>query len=229
VFSRVIKLRPKDRSLWIAKVRRLASQGKWGDAEIAVAHAIDIDPSDHYAWYSDSVFRLETGDVEGYKKVCRDMLARFGQPKDAYLAERTSKTCLLVPDAVPDLKPVVQLAEFAITGTERNSAYKWFLLARGMADYRMGELQMAIDRLQKSLTPGQETLYLDSTASLFIAMAQHKLGKPDEARETLFKTFTLADQKIPKLGAGGLGEDWADWLRFQIVRREAEALILRRG
>jgi tetratricopeptide (TPR) repeat protein len=227
LFSRAIKLRPKDRSLWIAKVRRLASQGKWRDAKIAVSRAIEIDPTDHYAWYSESVIRLETGDVEGYKKVCQEMLRRFGQSKETHLAERTAKTCLLIPDAVPDLKPVVQLAELAITGTEKNNNYKWYLLARGMADYRMGDLQTAINRLQKSLTPERELLYLDSIASLFIAMAQHKLGKPDEARQTLFKTFTLADQKFPKLNASGLGEDWADWLRFQIVRREAEALILR--
>jgi hypothetical protein len=95
-----------------------------------------------------------------------------------------------------------------------------------MADYRMGELQVAVERLQKCLTPGQEAIYLDSLASLFIAMAQHKLGKNDEARQTLFKTFTLVEQSFPKLNPAGLGGDWADWLRFQVVRREAEALIL---
>src|SRR5262249_48871897 len=150
-------------------------------------------------WFCDAPLLLEIGDREGYKRVCREMLTRFGKTKDPILAGRTAKTCLLAQDAVTDLAPVLELADRAITGTEMNPMYKWFLLARGMADYRSGEFAVAVDRLQKCLTSGKEIVYLDGTAELFLAMAQHKLGKTEEARQTLLKVYTLAEQKIPKL------------------------------
>ena len=57
-------------------------------------------------------------------------------------------------------------------------------------------------------------------------MAQKRLGQVDEAQQSLLKARVLMEEKGPKLDRGPLlGTDWADWLRFQIVRREAEALV----
>jgi Flp pilus assembly protein TadD len=226
VFPRIAELRPKDRQLWVAKLNRHAPRAQWKEAAVAMAKLTELDPSDHLNWFNQAPILVEIGDLDGYRRVCREMLERFSKTDRPEIVERTAKTCLLAPDAVDDLKAVVKLADRALTGTEKSGLYKWFLMARGMADYRAGQYAAAIDRLGKALTPGREYVFLDGTAQLFIAMAHHGLGHEAEARQALAKARTLMDQQSPKLDQGQLlGGDWSDWLRFQIARREAEALL----
>jgi tetratricopeptide (TPR) repeat protein len=228
VFPRVVKLRPKDRSLWAARAGRYASRARWREASAALARAIELDPADHLGWFLDAPLRLELGDAEGYRRVCREMVKRFGETDKPEVAERTAKTCLLAPNEVKDIKLVTKLADRAVTGTEHHGYYRWFLLARGMAHYRAGEYGAAVDRLHDALTPGEEANYLDALAHLFLAMAHHRLGKAGEARESLERARTIMEE-APAPEKEGLGAGWADWLRYQIVRREAEALLKTAG
>jgi tetratricopeptide (TPR) repeat protein len=229
VFDRVVKLRPGDALPWVARASYHARRGQWQDAAAATARVLELDASDHMSWYSEAVLRLQLGDVEGYRRACRQMLERFGQTKEAYVADRTAKTCLLMPDAVDDLKPVVRLAEQAVTGTEKNTDYGWFLLARGMAHYRTGEFAAAVERLRNALNPDAEVIYRDAAVHLFLAMAQHRLGQAGEARAALAKAQALMDEKFPRPGRDVLGANWGDWLRCQLFRREAEELLEEKG
>ena len=223
VFDYVVKLRSNDPRLWIARANYYGRRGQWQQAGEALAKAIDLDPSDHVAWFHNAAVRLQFGDVEGYRRACREMLTRFGRTKDPNIAERTAKTCLLAPDAVSDLKPVTALAEQALTGTEQAWAYSWFLLARGLADYRNGRFRGALTWIEKCLAADSKRrpVPLDATAGLIAAMAHHRLGRPERAAEALGKAVKLWEQQP----AGDLGPDWDDWLRFQLLRREAEALV----
>jgi eukaryotic-like serine/threonine-protein kinase len=192
--------------------------------------AIQRDPSDHWNWYIEAPLRLRRGDLEGYRRVCREMLARFSHTDDPMIAERTAKTCLLVPDAVGDLGPVLQLADRAVTGTEQNPVYGWFLLARGMADYRAGHFANAIDCLNKVLSMNREarlyrnSRFLPATAHLFLAMAHHRLGRVHEARHALNQATELMEQPC-LFGAGCVHPNPHDWLKFHVVRSEAERLV----
>ena len=95
-----------------------------------------------------------------------------------------------------------------------------------MADYREGEFAKAVDGLRQILSPGREVAYLDSMAYLFLAMSQQRLGRVEEARESMSKARVVAEEKFPKVDRGQLLDaNWPDWLRFQIQRREAEALV----
>jgi tetratricopeptide (TPR) repeat protein len=205
--------------------------GRFKEAERSYQQALELDPSDHQNWYYDAVLRLQLGDVDGYRRVCREMLARFRETNDPGIAERTAKTCLLVPDAVSDLKPVLQLADRAVTGTEQDSLYRWFLLVKGMADYRAGKFGNAVDPLNKTLSLEGDrryfTLpYLKGMALLFLAMAHHRLGQTDLARKALDHALELMEQKYPKIDRNEvLGPGWDEWLRFHLVRHEAELLV----
>jgi WD40 repeat protein/predicted Zn-dependent protease len=223
VVDRVAKLRPKDTRLWIARAHHYGRRGQWQQAAEDLARAIDLDPSDHVAWFLHAPVRLRLGDVKGYRQACREMLTRFGRTKDPYIADRTAKTCLLAPDAVGDLKPVAELAEQAVTGTEKDGDYRWLLLVRGLADYRNGRFSSALTWIEKCLAADSERrpVSLDATAGLIAAMAQHRLGRPERASEALEKACQLMAQKSP----ADPDDDWDDWLRFQLIRREAEALV----
>jgi tetratricopeptide (TPR) repeat protein len=226
LLAQVAKLRPKDSKLWPASVNYHAPRRQWAKVATALAKVVEQDPTDHLNWYNLAPVYLELGDKEGYRRVCREMLDRFGKSDQREIAERIAKTCLLAPDAGVDRAHVVNLADRALAAGANHPLLKFFHLARGMADYREGEFAKAVDRLRLSLSPGKEVTYLDSTAYLFLAMAQQKLGQVEEAQESMSKARVLADEKFPKVDRGQLLDaNWPDWLRFQIIRREAEELV----
>src|SRR5262249_47750064 len=109
VFNAVANLRPNDVQLWIARANYHARRRAWQQAAAATAKVTELDPSDHSNWYHESVLQLQLGDIEGYRRTCREMLSRFGQTEDANIAERTAKTCLLVPQKVSESKLVMKL------------------------------------------------------------------------------------------------------------------------
>ena len=177
-------------------------------------------------WYQLAPLYLELRDIEGYRRVCREMLKRFGDTDQLEIAERTAKTCLLIPNSGIELGLPVKLAERAANRSFGQANAKWFHLVKGIADYRQGQFAGALEWLGRSVSPGSEVVYLDSTAYLFLALAHKRLGHDEDAKQALYKARFLMDERFPKLGGGqSLGANWADWLRFQIVRREAESLI----
>src|SRR5262249_51372145 len=131
-----------------------------------------------------------------------------------------------VPGGLPDLGQALQLADRAVTGTEQHVGYPWFLLARGMADYRAGHFESALERLAKTLSLVGEphsanSRCLAGTAHAFLAMAYHRLDQALEARQALARAAALRQQqKHP-------GADWHNWWRVDIVYQEAERLVNR--
>jgi len=98
----------------------------------------------------------------------------------------------------------LRIAERAAVRGAQQANVKWFHLATGMADYREGRYARAVERLDKSLTPGAEYFYLDSLAYLFLAMAHSRLGEKEEAAQAMYKARILMDERFPKLDRGQL-------------------------
>src|SRR5262249_13375318 len=57
-FAALVKQRPKDKRVWIGRVRGLARRAQWQKALDALGKLIELDPSDHSVWYHDAVLRL---------------------------------------------------------------------------------------------------------------------------------------------------------------------------
>jgi tetratricopeptide (TPR) repeat protein len=212
-------------NIYFAMGRLKELEQLYKDFEQQCQKGIERDPSDHWNWYCEAPLCLQRGDIRGYCRVCREMLARFSQTDDPAIAERTAKTCLLRPGAVSDIRPVRQLADRAITGTEQHKFYRYFLLTKAMADYRAGDFLNAIARVNKSLSMGHDARYSGSrnpcvpgTAYSLLAMAHHQLGHAIEARQALDQATQLMG---PKYGV----TDWLNWLGFRLVYREAEELL----
>jgi serine/threonine-protein kinase len=227
LFDRVVQLRPKATQPWLARLEFYATHGQWKQAAAVLVKLTELDPADHYHWFQLAPVYLELGDTEGYRRVCREMIERFREAERPEIVERTAKTCLLLADSGIDRKLSLQLAERAAARGAKQANAKWFHLAMGMADYRDGQYARAVDRLGKSLSSGAELVYLDSLAYLFLAMAHARLGEKEETAQSMYKVRFLVEERLPKPDRGQLldKEFWSDWLRFQIIRREAEALL----
>jgi Flp pilus assembly protein TadD len=136
---------------------------------------------------------------------------RGGGGDDEASLRLLSRTCTLDADAVPDLEPLVRRAEEAAEMDPRSAADQERL---GALLYRTGKHEMAVRRLEEAVRlAGSEPT---PRALLFLAMANQRLGRGEEARKRV--DDAAAREK------GGTAS-WVERLEYQIVRREAEALV----
>src|SRR5262249_7327501 len=139
---------------------------------------------------------------------------RFGKSTNASLANTIAWTCALGPEALPDLKPAVELARRAVRANERAYATRNTL---GTILYRAGQYKDAVAELNEAIKLNNK----GGTAAdfLFLAMAHHRLGQADEARQWLDRAKQELEKNPPAI--------WSDKVESQLFLREAEMLIER--
>ncbi len=211
---------------WFEKARFDRDRGKWQEAAIAFRQGLVLEPHDHYQWYDSSALVLFVGDQDAYRRICRELLDRFGQTDDPIVAERVLKTCVLVPVLARDQSTVQKLADRVVTGTDKHPFNPFFQLAKGIADFRAGRSAEAIERLERCLRypflaqPQHYTL-----TQLFLSMAYQQTGRKDEARRTLEQARARIDAERENWKREGTAKGNSDWLRSMSVLREALALF----
>jgi hypothetical protein len=213
--------------------------GEWEQAASVFALLVEASPDEHWYWYQSAPLCLQTRKVKEYRRICREMLTRFGNTDKPEIAERTARTCSLAPEAVSDVAPVLELADRAVTGTQKHRHYRWFVLAKGLAEYRAGHYAAAVEWLNR-FSPRADGVYYDATAFAVLAMAKHRLGLvpgadgsrlAEQARAALTHAQAILSQKMPDPKAGRpWGRPYSvgyfhDLLHAQILVREAEKLI----
>jgi tetratricopeptide (TPR) repeat protein len=223
--SRATELDPKYPGAWRTRGQVYALLNQWDKAAADFERLLELDPADHWRWCCSAALRLQAGDAEGYRRACREMLARFGNTADPGIAEHTARTCALAPDAVADFGPVLKLADRAARGSGNKGPDRWALLTRGLTEYRAGRPAGALDWLRRA-SPKAGGDSLDATAFAVLALTHHRLGHAEEARAALARARATLAAKMPNPKKGHpFGADWHDWLRGQILCCQAEALL----
>jgi serine/threonine protein kinase/Flp pilus assembly protein TadD len=206
----------------------LAQVGRWNEAAAAFDLALASDPMGHDYRSRVAALHAAVGDLEGYGRTCREMLKRLGDTEQPQTAERTAKACLLLPGALsaPDFDRVQRLAERAVTGTEKDRLYRYFVLAKGLADYRAGRHGDAVGWLRR-FAPNSDGVHWDATAFAVLAMAEQGLGHTQEAQAALASARTILAGKMPNPAKGQPFDagNWHDWVHAQLLCREAETLL----
>jgi WD40 repeat protein/serine/threonine protein kinase len=219
-FARAFERAPDSLELHFECGELYAEHGKWDRAAAHYARAIALDPRDDQRCSVNACLHWQMGDREGYRRLCREMLDRFGQTSNPVIAHRVARACLLTPDLADEAERVMQLADRTVRGTEGDWLYGVFLQTKGLAEYRAGRYEQAVDWLRKSqqrcTTPCGK-----SVTTFFLAMAYHRLRRADEARAALAQAQKFVEQEIGYLDTA-VGEVR---LICEIVRREAEVLI----
>ncbi len=212
-----------------------AQLGRWKDAAAAFDCQLKLyqwdrlkgDPAVHEWWCLAAAAHAAAGDLEGYRRTCREMLKLFGDTDQPRTAEQIAKACLLLPDALSaaDFDRVQKLAVRAITGTEKDGLYRYFVMTKGLADYRAGRHADAIRWLEQ-FPPNANGTHWDATKFAVIAMAEHAQGRGPAARAALAKAKAILAKKMPDPAKGQFFEagNWHDWLHAQILCHEAEGL-----
>ena len=228
VATDAIALSPADSDLYDGRGNLRARAGRFEEAIADYDKAIELDPRDHWRWYYRGCILAYTGHTDAYRAHCRAMLLRFGGATDRYVADRTAKTCMLLPGATPDLGAQLRLVQVVTApGAVEESAEPWFRLLRGFAEYRRGDYAAAVDCLEQGRPAFTGTFVpAKATATFLLAMTHHRLGHAEQARSLFADARLYMDREMRAAGAEDLGRvNVEDWLICHVIRREADALF----
>jgi tetratricopeptide (TPR) repeat protein len=135
-----------------------------------------------------------------------------------------ARACTLAPDAVAEPSLPSRLANKEL---QASSQEYWSLTEQGALLCRAGRFPQAVAMFEQSLCAdpkvGKAVLNW-----LWLALAQQRLGKSEEARRWLVKASAWLDRYrngMPDRAEEELGLHLHNWLEAYVLRREAEALI----
>jgi tetratricopeptide (TPR) repeat protein len=222
-----------------ARAQAYARLGRFPEALADYTRTLELDPSDHFRWFELGGLLARLGEREKFARHCRLALERFGGTSDRTVAERMAKMIASVPAELSGVDPqrAVDLADRAIADGAAHLDMKWFVLTKGIAEYRAGHFESAAVWLRKAneRRPGWRAVQ----AGFYLAMALHRLGRQEEALAVLRETSAAMDADDLKLGWTELGHEhhhltfgWIDLgheyvsVCFgELARREAEELL----
>jgi eukaryotic-like serine/threonine-protein kinase len=200
-----------------------AKRREWDKAAGCYSRALLGATDDGHFWFEYAALLLLSGDRHGYARACARMVERCGKASNLR-AYHVARACTLAPDAVAEASLPGRLAE---TELKANAREFWSLSEQGALHYRAGRFPEAVALFEQSLRadpmPGKAVLNW-----LWLALAQQRLGKSEEASRWLDKATAWLDQYgdgMPARAEEELGLHLHNWLEAHVLRREAEALI----
>jgi len=209
-----------------------AQTGRFQEAAADSERAIEIDPSDHVPWYLLTPLLVQTGRIADYQAHCKRMLERFEKTTIPEVAERTAKTCLLLPSAVgpDDLTRADKVADNALSYGKDSPWIDWFQFTKGLAEYRQGHFSAAIERMklaQMEVAHARDSSrdMCEADTYLVRAMAHHQLKQPEDAQSDLSRGLAIVREKLPKLDSGDLDGAWLDTLMTYSFMRQAQDTV----
>ena len=155
------------------------------------------DNSALYDHYQHALFCLLMDDAAKYRQSCGIMLERLTDTDDPAEANFTAWTCCLASNAVDDYELPIGLTAKAI---ETQPTSDQFLSTCGAILYRAGRVEESIERLteldRRLQNPNAETITEPADTWYFLAMAHHKAGNGELAREYLNKANQQTDEVL---------------------------------
>ena len=211
--------------MFVLRANIWARRGNEREAAAEYVRAADRANEDTIAWMRGAALLAESPDVQAYQAYCAKMLAQFAETARPEFAERVAKAGLLLAPVPPELEGALKLADKSVTIDPAHWVIPWAQPIKGLAEYRRGNYQNAIDWAQKTLDGSSRVWYRDSLSHLVKAMAQKQLGLDEPAQKSLAAAKELIDPKTQQIESDGLHDDWHDWKIDCILLREAEGLI----
>lgn len=218
-----------DAQALLAEALRAAGEQRHGDA-IEIFERVKAERPEAIAAIHGLKFAVvlyTMGEAERFDAHCRWLIARYRNADTATDAERSVKGYLLFPGPHDPalLAHADKMTAFALESSlEAGDAelLPWFYVSRGMAQYRMGNFEEAVESLARSAD--DKSLYIRSLAQAFYAMAEH--GRGNDARAlALLEKARATRAELPAPGTDEYNEEWTDTLMAHLAMREAEEVI----
>jgi len=177
----------------------LARLGRWTEAAADFSQYCTRKPDDYLMWETLAAALVQIDDVDGYRRHCQGGFEHFQHTKSPDIADRVAKACLVLPDSGVDFESSAALAETALALEKARLRMPWHYFCKSLAEYRRENFSEAARWGQQTLAHATEPLAVriwavndtslerDACAYALLAMAQHRLGLPDQAKDSLRK------------------------------------------
>jgi tetratricopeptide (TPR) repeat protein len=163
--------------------------------------------------------QLHSGDADGYRRVCAQMVDELGTTPDEDARFRFAWACAHGSSALNDLQIPLELAAKLVEENPDCAAYQCTL---GALLYRAGRFEEAVRPLSQSavafaINPSDQfsTLY----PKLLMAMVHWELGEVKKSQELFDEVQSQYDDAINSASS------WNRRATLQLLRDEAEALV----
>jgi len=203
-----------------------AVAGRWKDAAADFSKVVQLEPENHLDYHALAPLLVASGDLEDYRRLRGEMVARFGKTKDPAIAERMVKDCLILPaSSETELAALADLADVAIAAGPQHASAPFFQFAKGLCEFRQGRFASAVQWMEQVLARSGEFDFRDVQAHMVLAMSHYQLNHTEEARAALAKGSEISKSNLPRIERGNVGVYWFDWIIAHALEREAIALI----
>jgi serine/threonine-protein kinase len=205
--------------------RAHAARHEWAQAVECYAQVAQRRQTDtgHF-WFEYATVLLLAGDRPGYLKACTHMVERCGDKMSDRRPYHVARACTLAPDSVPLVGWPARLVRDEL---DDQGGKFWSLTEQAALHYRAGRFKEAVLLLERSLQAdsksGRAVLNW-----LWLALANHRLGKTEEARRWLGeaqKWFKQYGDRMPSRAEEEMGLHLHNWLEAHVLLREAEAVV----
>jgi tetratricopeptide (TPR) repeat protein len=214
-----------------------AELGHWNEALDDFSKAVSLGIDDEQLEYYVALAHLATKDLNGYQEVCARLRQRLQQTNCAPTVNLVGWCCALSPSTEGALPGELILQAIArvkrAPGKSSPGYFYWdgpsaetYLTVLGSTMgaclYRQGHFDEATKYLRGSERDDEP----DALRCLYMAMALYRLNQQEEARDWLQKAVKAKDDGNTSVAQQIYGHpNWVVPLEYDILRREAEALI----
>jgi WD40 repeat protein/tetratricopeptide (TPR) repeat protein len=204
---------------WRGRADTNAWHGEWARVAADCDRLLTLQPGDDTVWLRAALVQAQLGHADEYRRLCRDILRRFGSSNDPAVAARAAVACLVLPGAVEDGGVPGELLDRSLTREPDNPLVQF---ARGLAEERAGRPADAARWCETSLR-NRPPAYVQAATDFLLALTQQQRGQADAARSTLARARELTTRHLPTLESAGTG--WPDWLMVDLLHRETLTLV----
>jgi tetratricopeptide (TPR) repeat protein/serine/threonine protein kinase len=209
-FCEAFRLEPRDVGVRNWLLETLAPLGRLEQVRTVWEKVLAGNPPQHEVWFGYAELCLFLNNEDAYQRNRAALLKRFANTTDPAIAERTARASLLLPATGEELQAAIALADRAVTLGKNSNNFRYYAVAKALAEYRLGKFESTIEWCQK---PGAQGT---SPTLLLLALAHQQLGHTEEARRFFDKAIDTYDWK-------NLDNEWGGIIHS--LRREAEALL----
>ncbi len=211
------------REVFLAAGSDLAEYGRWADATAMAELVYKADPASVSIYHLWAPILVAKNDVQGYRRLCGEIMSRYGNATDPSIADKMAKDCLILPSSGVDLRSVAALADVAVNQGAKSNAFALYLSCKALAELRLGHYEEAFKWAGQAIAKGGIPQG-HAEAEATMAMALFNLNKSSEARTALADCDKTIEEKLPKADAD-LGGDWRDWIIAHALQQEARQML----
>jgi tetratricopeptide (TPR) repeat protein len=217
--DRLSELEPNAPDIYARRGYAAAAQGHWDQAAGEYTRALELGADGWDFGYPMALACLKRGN-SGYGEACSLLLKKLLNPTNLNDANNLAWIFALGPLPSADLVRPLQWSEKTVAGNPR--AYQNFNTL-GALLYRAGRYEESIRRLKEAIAvQGQGGTVHDW---LFLTMAYHRLGKPDEARKWLDHAVKWIDKHMAAEVEDSTSPLWTLQVELELLRKEAEKVL----